>query len=390
VSTAEVYTSRELATPLVVPNGQLIGRVSIGGRNLNLAGVTASVTIRFGRVDPTDAPTPSSISLELIDLADAHPINCGDLIEVDLIGAVPRFRGWVTDLAQPWDSDTGTLELIGSGNLARIYRRKIGNADWPQESWSARVARVFADAEWTAYTVQTGADNPLVASRLASETTLGAELENLATTASAAIVDLPDGSILVQAMTARQAITTPVLVLPPELVLFAPAWSQSLDVVNITDVSYGTIEDQHTVTSRNDSSVTRYGERSASVGSTFALAADATTFGAAMVNRRGFPHWLVPTIQLAGLITPAIGALVMLRDLPAGSPVGSQWQPVCEGWVDTLEGDAWLTMLQVSDPIRSGMTLPWRNLPSDLIWQAVAPACTWADSYDLNHLLGVS
>jgi len=96
----------------------------------------------------------------------------------------------------------------------------------------------------------------------------------------------------------------------------------------------------------------------------------------------------VPTVQLVGLVTPAIGALVMLRDLPLGSPIGQQWQPVCEGWVDTLAGDAWSTMLQVSDPIRSGLTLPWRNCPSDLIWSAVDPACRWADSFDLNHLLG--
>lgn len=389
MSTVELYTSRETVEPRVIPNGQLIGRVSVGGRNLNLAGVTASVTIRFGRVDPTDAPTASTLALDLVDLADAHPIACGDLIEVDLIGGAPRFRGWVTDLAQTWD-EAGHLSLIGAGNLARIYRRKVGSSDWPQEAWSARVARVFAEAAWAAYSVQAGPDDPPVAARLGSTTTLGAELENLAATAAAAICDLPDGSVLVQAMTARQAITVPVLVLPPELVLWAPDWSQSLDVVNVVDAGYGTIEDPHTVTSRNESSVTKYGERQASVASTFALAADAGAYGAAMVNRRGFPHWLVPTVQLAGEVTPAIGALVMLRDLPAGSPIGSVWQPVCEGWTDTLTGDAWQTMLQVSDPIRSGMTLPWRNLPSDLIWQAVAPACTWADSFDLNHLIGAA
>jgi hypothetical protein len=129
-ATAEAYTSREAIEPRVIPNGQLIGRVKIGARTLSLAGVTASVTIRFGRVDPSDPPTASSISLDLIDLTDAHPIACGDLIEVDLIGAIPRFRGWVMDLAQTW-GDTGSLTVVEVGNL-RDLSPQIGGADWPQ------------------------------------------------------------------------------------------------------------------------------------------------------------------------------------------------------------------------------------------------------------------
>jgi hypothetical protein len=246
----------------------------------------------------------------------------------------------------------------------------------------------MAEANWTAYAVQTGTDDPLVAARLASETTAASELANLAATASAAICDLPDGSILVQAIGARQAITAPVLVLPPELVLFAPDWTQTLDVVNVCEVAYGTTADPHTVTSRNADSVALYGERSGSVAGVLALAPDAAAFGALVVIRRGYPHWIVPSIQLAGLVTPTIGALVLLSELPAGSPLGAIWEPVCEGWTDTLAGDSWLTMLQVSDPVRSGMSIPWRNVPAWLTWSGVSPACSWAEAFDLPHLLG--
>jgi hypothetical protein len=374
----------------VIPDGQLITRVGVAGRDLDLDGVTAAATIRFGRVDPSDGPTASTITLDLIDLADAHPIACGDLLEVDVMAGVPRFRGWVTDLAESWDP-SGHVTLTAAGNLARIYRRHIGAAaDWPEESWSARVARVFAEADWTAYTVQAAPENPRVAARLASESTLGYELENLAATQGAAVVDLPDGSVLVQAVGARQALADAALSIPPELVLWAPGWSQSLDVVNVVDVAYGVTEDSHTVSARNADSITRYGERSSGVSSTFATEAAAAEFGAAMVNRRGYPHWLLPAVQVLGMVTPLIGGLVLLHDLPAGGPVVGTWQPVCEGWTDVLEGTAWTSTVQLSDPIRSGMGLSWRSVPPDVLWQDIDPACRWQDAASLTNLIGAA
>ena len=174
----------------------------------------------------------------------------------------------------------------------------------------------------------------------------------------------------------------------PDRVLYAPDWVQSLDVVNVADVTYGTLEDSHTVTARNTESVARYGERSTVVGSTFAASGPAAAFGGEMVVRRGYPHWLLPDVQVLGMVTPVIGGLVLLTELPAGSPVVGSWQPVCEGWTDVLEGDAWTTTVQLSDSIRSGMSIPWRAVPADVQWNEVDPGCHWSDAYDLNHLLG--
>lgn len=370
---------------MIIPNGQMIGRVGIGGVDLALDTVTASAVIRFGRVDPGDPPIASTLQLVLIDLEASSRIETGDLIELDLIDAEPRFRGQITDLSQSWDP-SAALTIVAAGNLARVARRKVGNADWPQETFSARVARVLADADWTDYTIEYGR-NPLVAARTASETTAGAELANLAVTGAAAIIDLPDGSLLIQTIDARALLAAPILELPPELVLFAPDWSQSLDVLNVIDVAYGTLEDPHTQTSRNVDSVTRFGERGGSLASTFALEADAATAGAAMVARRGYPHWIAPTVQLSGLVTPRIGALAKLTELPDGSPLGAIWQPVVEGWQDTLDGDEWLTMLQVSDPIRSGVSLRWIDVPPALTWATVDPDCQWTDASVLGALI---
>jgi hypothetical protein len=379
----------ELELVPVITQGQLIERISIGGVNLDLAEVTAAAVIRFGRVDPADAPISCTLSLTLLDLDASQELEAGDLIQLDTLGAAPRFRGQITDLHQSWSPD-GALELVAVGSLGLIARRRIGYGDWPQEPWSARVARVFSEASWTAYTIEKGTsgDDPPVAARLASETTVENELGNLAVTGSAAIVDLPDGSILVQTTSARRELVSSVIELPPELVLWAPDWTQSMDVVNVVDAGYGTLEDPHTISSRNTDSVARFGERSLGLSSTFALAPDAAAAGAQIVNRRGYPHWSVPTVQIAGMLTPRIGALVRLTELPPGSPMGDVWQPVVEGWTDTLTGDVWSTMLQVSDPIRSGVSLRWMDTPSTLRWMDVSPSCRWSDASSLGALTG--
>ena len=372
---------------MMIPNGQLIGRVSIGGDDLELDGVTAAVTIRFGRLDPSDAPTASTLQLDLVDLAASSRYRCGDDVELDLLDGSPRFRGQVTDLAQTFDP-AAHLSLTATGNLARIARRRIGFGAWPQEAWSARVARVFAEAGWDAYTVELGSSDPPVAARAASGTSVTNELASLAATGSAAIIDLPDGSILVQAISARSTLDVPELELPPELTLYAPAWSQVLDLVNVADVTYGTLEDSHTVTSRNEDSVALFGERSGSSDSAFALQADAAAEGVRLVNRRGYPHWLTPTVQLSGLVTPRIGTLAHLVELPPGSPYGTSWQAVTEGWVDVLDGQSWLTVLQLSDPIRSALSLQWRNVPAEIAWLDVDPAAVWSDATTVPYLLG--
>ena len=81
-----------------------------------------------------------------------------------------------------------------------------------------------------------------MAARAASETSVTAMLTDLAVTGAAALCDLPDGTILLQPLSARH--TRPdAFELPPEAVAFAPAWRQALDVVNLAVVAYGPLED---------------------------------------------------------------------------------------------------------------------------------------------------
>lgn len=362
--------------------------LTIDGASIPLDDVVAQITVRHGLDAAGDPPTASILNLAFLgELGPAFA--CGMAVAFD-IDTRPRFRGVITDLSVSIDPDEGRVSLIAAGNLSRISLRKVGYGDWPQETWTARVQRVFSEASWTQYTLQSPPVEFQVASRLAAETTVTAQLADLAATGGATICDLPDGKILVQALGARQpaagAPAPPAL--PPYLVRFAPDWTQTLDVVNVAVVGYGTLEDPHTRTTRNEGSVETYGERSSDLAATFATQTDADARGLEMVNRRGYPRWLVPTCDVLALLDPypSIGKAVTLGSLPAGSPLGSTWTPVVEGWSDQLDAETWTTTLILSDPARSGLTLPWQLVTPGVRWQDTRTTATWNTAYSMEAI----
>lgn len=365
--------------------------VSLAGVAVPAWAVVASLTIRTGRADLLDPPTSATCSLSLLGSKSwPHGIEGGAELAIDVNGA-PRFRGQVSDLGLEWlDATTSLLSVTGSGNLARISRRKIGYGAWPEEAWADRARRVFAEAGWSAYTIDGPEPAFREAARAAGETTVSAQLANLAESGGAAIVDLPDGSVFVQALESRavQASDPPPLVLDPSIVLYAPSWVQVLDVVNLASVAYGPEETSATTSQHNQDSIDRYGQRSTDVGGTLASSIDADRRATQIVTRRGYPRWVLPGCDVLGVITPVIGRVVRLSKLPYPTPIGDEWQPMVEGWIDTLEGSDWITSLALSDPVASGLSLVWRDLPPALRWQDVDPACRWEDAYTLDNLLG--
>jgi hypothetical protein len=366
----------------------VIGKVQIGTHIIPLTDALAEITIRHGRETPTDGPTASTCTLILTG-SWPEQIRVGDALALDLEDGTPRFRGTVTDMALEWVDLVGELTIQGAGNVAIVSRAFCGAGDYPAEAWDARVARVMQDAGWSDYVIDTPLPAYQMAARAADQTTVNAQLDELAATGAAAICDEPSGTILFQALEARQpqASDPPPLDLAPDDVAFAPGWVQVLDLVNVADIAYGPIEDSHTVTSRNADSVSRFGERSTRIDSRYASSADASARGGAIVQRRGYPRWALPGVEVFTIITPRIGQAVNLTSLPSPSPLGSEWQPIVEGWIDSQIGNTWSTTLQLSDPVVSGVSLPWMNLPIDLTWDGVNPACSWSDAYAIENLL---
>jgi hypothetical protein len=365
---------------------ELAASLTIAGLEVPLAEVLAVATVRHGRREPDDQPTSSTLQLTLTGWA-APTVRCGQAVELAVDGA-PLFRGQVSDLAAAFPDGVARLELTASGPLAAIARRKIGYGDWPAEVWSDRAARIMAEAGWSAYTIDPPRSDDVVwmAARAASETSVNAMLADLAITGAACICDQPDGSILLQPLSARHAAPDP-HELAPELVLFAPTWRQALDVVNVAVVAYGPLEDSHTTTTRNPQSVSTYGERSTELATTFAAIEDAATRGLELVTRLAAPRWLVDQVSVLGLAaTLRTGQRIMLSELPDGSPVGAAFVAALEGWAWTLAGDEWSTELALSDPARSGLTLEWSEAPPTLAWQDVDPACEWQTAYSVDDV----
>jgi hypothetical protein len=188
----------------IILSGQLVGVITIGASTIPPGDTLAELTIRHGRFAPDDPPESSTCSIVL--RGDwPKTLNVGDEISIDLEDGTPRFRGQVSDLSLDYVSTTeADLTVTGAGNIARISRRKVGYGDWPAETWSARVDRLMSEADWASYVIDTPLPTYLVAARTGEETTVNAQLAELATTGAAAICDQPDGSILFQPLEARK------------------------------------------------------------------------------------------------------------------------------------------------------------------------------------------
>ena len=355
----------------------MIERVAIDGTDLSLDDVFAAVTIRHGRGGVDDAPLGSTATLTLVgvDRALVEPFEVGATVELDVTGAVPRFRGRITDAdLNTSDPDEAVLSILAVSTLARISGRKVGAGAWPSETWSDRVERAFTEAgELASLVLQTGVQDPVLAARGAEETTLAEILGGLVQTNPAAIADLPDGTVLVQAVSSRQGADP--IELDPLLVVYAPEWTQSDDVQNVVRVSWSGGEVEQT----DSASIARFEERAPlTLETELSLVGDANARAIRELNRRSFPRWTIDRAELLELdVALGIGSPILVTDLPAAAPADS-FLGLLEGWEDHVEGDEWRMILSLSHQRLSGYGLAWEDVPASVSW-ADAGATTWAD-----------
>lgn len=355
-----------------------------------LAGVLAAVSIHHGRADAQDDPTTSSCQLQLLDVSrpfvEAFRVGVPLTLSVKdgAAAQVPRFSGWITDAALEDD----LLTVIATGLVAKLGRYPIGSADYPVETWTARLTRVFTEAGLASSLVlQAGPFNPPLAARTAATagpTTLADYLNFLAPMVGAAVCDRPDGKVLVQTMDARTlASLTPIA---PADVAFAPSWKEELPAGNHVTVRY-TGDQSQSVTAQDASSIAIYGRRAVTIDTAFTTQADAQTRADLRVSRTAYSHWTIPAANVLRGLDLAIGAPLELTELPPASPF-LVWTPVLEGWTDTIEGDAWTMALALSDPLASGLALPWNGVPVTPVyhWNTIDPAVAWSQALTLDAL----
>jgi hypothetical protein len=330
----------------------------------------------------------------------------------------PRFTGRITDASL----DDDLLTVIGAGTLSTLGHYWIGGDPWPAERWSERVARAFSEAglaELVHLTYDPEWDPQLIARGSVDEppdvVSLLDYLGELAGAVGAAVVDLPDGRVLVQEVAARAqtsgsawnqvpdtiawidvdpALTwsnasdavpgeLPELVVDGADVAYVPVWEQTLDVENIVEVRYG--DPEQSVTAVEQASIDFYGPSPSSSSTPLALVDDADRRASQRVSRRAFARWGMTAAPLLRPYPFAIGQVVELGDFPPASP-HERWRGVLEGWTDTITGEWWTCELALSDPVLSGVAIFWLDVPDTLTWIDVDPACTWNDAIALDAL----
>lgn len=362
----------------------------VAGASLPLAGVAADLAIHHGRAEITDEPTPSTCQVTLFDVSRAfvQAFKVGvSLVVTARDGAAapaPRFTGTVTDARL----DVDDLTAIAAGRLATFGRYPVGDAGvWPAETWSARVTRAFTEAGLAAQLVlapDPGFDPQLAArdSATAGATTLGDYLTFLAPMVGAAITDLPDGKILVQAIGARSLAST--VALDPADVAYAPAWEQVLPPGNVVTVRF-TGDQSESVTVTDAASVAFYGERARTIDTSFANVADATARANSALARGAYSHWNIAEAPIVRGLTLPIGGPVQLSSMPASSPF-EPWTPILEGWTDEISGDDWTVRLALSDPLTSGLLVPWESVPAAWTWATIDQVTPWRDALTLDSI----
>jgi hypothetical protein len=367
--------------------------VTIDGAAYPLAGILADVTIHHGRTDVFDDPSPDTCQITLHDVTKAfvRSVDTGAPLTLDVIetpgGAVSsRFKGTITDAGL----DVDVLSMIAVGRLGTLTQYTIGTSNWPAESWSARVTRIFTEAGLAAI-LDLYPDplfNPQLAARDAStagSTTLGDYLAFLAPMVGAAVADRMSGHILVQAIGSR--VLAGAFLLDPAYVEYAPAWSLVLPMGNIVKVTYQA-DQGASVTVQDAASIAQYGPRPVTIDTAFANVADATTRANTRLGRGSFAHWNIPAAPvIVGLTGLAIGQPLQLSHMPAASPF-DPWTPIVEGWTDRISGDEWRMDLALSDPLASGLTLPWNAIPTtaEYHWNTIDQTTHWADALTLEDL----
>ena len=122
--------------------------VVLDGATIPLAGVLADLMIHHGRTDFADEPTATTCQLTLDGVTKSQVVafEVGQSLVVtakDGAGpSTPRFTGTITDARLEEDR----LTVIAAGLLSKLRLYPVGDADWPVETWSARVTRVFTEA----------------------------------------------------------------------------------------------------------------------------------------------------------------------------------------------------------------------------------------------------
>lgn len=332
----------------------------------------------------------------------------GNGVRINTVGH-RRFTGHITDIDYSWEETSEGWMLMHRvqcvGTIARLGSRLMWNTYWPQETTETRVRNILSSA-WSdhPWAVRSGDYNPVklgVAERDTSRPALG-ELEDLLFEGEAVLFDRPDGAVIWQQLAARNAMLD-IVELPSDAILFAPDFSQQLDLVNSVRMDYGTGDPRPYVEAFQNESRFYQGEWYESYATDYVDQVGAQVKADRIVRRQGWPPVLLPSIEvllnrldLATFNEVAllqVGNKVRLPRMPDPYPIGvgpgqSSGVWIVEGWTEYVGSrynpdDEWRLTLHLSPPIWSMVGKTWdeQEVTGEL-WQDF-PYTTWDEIGEL-------
>jgi hypothetical protein len=385
------------------------------------------LVVTRGREHPGESFEPSRCTLSFDDVPMAKR---GQVVEVQLnapdsdppwsaaVGAwtaqtktwaetrvrIKLFRGRITDTSTSWvplvphvswDVVTDVVAVDAAAELSSVM---VGAAAYPQESVSARAARIQADAlaQGFATTWTNDPSTTVVAARDAQRASALELLDDLAHTASLAggvWHDANLGKMLFVLGGSRQSSVPSYELDSCQMYADVAVVESASDIANDVTVGWVNAGNDDAVVITDPASWTANGRRSKSVQTDLVSISDATARGNAESTRYGRALRRFMDIRLSStiitnkpeaeaLLTLPPGIRVRLSGLPAPAPTG--WDGYTEGWSIEVDADAWLVTLELSPAGWTGPLLAWSaatHTPS-ANWQDVQPGYSWLDATD--------
>ena len=383
-------------------------RVTIDGTDV--AGMTlAGGTIQYGATSSNEQPQPASVFLELIsadaagDLVATYPgiswrggipsgyvdafddiykgalsaLQVGKTITVrvgtesgyaDEFDAnyrygfdVTRFAGHIAAI----DYTAGLIGVTGVDAAETAARTRLTPSGWPQETETARVARIATAAGLQVNIVGTSGVEFIATDAEANETNAFTLLTSLANTTGAVFYTDREGLLTYRCRDAAPGTT---YVVPPAVTLVdsLQMTSELGDVVNTIEVEYGDADpntgDRPTWSDTDVASVAEYGERKPMRGSVridVASLTDAQAYAARIIDAYSSPRWHLPRVTahlglarddgtVAALLTADLDDILELPQLLPASPEASYASRVL-GYTERLHPEEW-QITYVLDP----------------------------------------
>lgn len=404
---------------------------------------TGELSIAHGRETAEDRVAPAALTVTLMAPDPATRPRVGDRVTVDLsdealaelaifdFDTTPtrrRFTGRVQSARlvlqrqRPSEDLAAVVELVAVGTKQRLANIPVGQAPWPAELVSDRVARIMAAAiAWDAYTP----DDPLPVGTIEQHMTAGLGrhawavveqdvdnqtvmelIDTLAEDVEGELCELRDGTLTWHGLDHRRG-TVAKVELAADDVLADAEWTQEADgLVNVWYVpdpnpnsgfTYGaydpvSLADHGPLIVTRTTAITPDPDNPAFVATTpWDGAAYITNVG---LSRRSRPRWVVPTLtvdllarpddpsdptdagltdaQAAAVLALEYGDLITLTGVSVAAPLNHARLWV-EGWTETANRQAWRIALNVTEYGHTGPAVRWADItPPDYTWADLA------------------